>query len=146
MSSNLRIGVGKVVYRGDMVRDQFSNVVLFEQTATTATSLVALKAAIWYACRKGNTASCSGAIQAFLQSELDDNDYTYVIIPAELWLAEWHSMFPPGTKLAVRLTKSLYGHPKAGRLAGPSRRSTEESWSTRNANVPIKLFNPMGDR
>ena len=106
---------GRIVYRGDMVRDQFSNVVLFEQTATTPTSLVALNAAIWYACRKGNAASCSDAIQAFLQSKLDDDDYTYVIIPVELWLDEWHSMFAPGTKLAVRLKKSLYGHPKAGR-------------------------------
>ena len=106
---------GRIVYRGDMVRDQFSNVVLFEQTATTPTSLVALNAAIWYACRKGNAASCSDAIQAFLQSKLDDDDYTYVIIPVELWLDEWHSMFAPGTKLAVRLRKSLYGHPKAGR-------------------------------
>jgi hypothetical protein len=106
---------GRIVYRGDMVRDQFSNVVLFEQTATTPTFLVALNAAIWYAFRKGNTASCSDAIQAFLQLELDNNNYTYVIISVELWLPEWHSMFAPGTRLAVRLKKSLYGHPKAGR-------------------------------
>ena len=54
-------------------------------------------------------------IQAFLQSELDDSDLTYVIIPVELWLDEWHTRFDPGTRLAVRLKKSLYGHPKAGR-------------------------------
>lgn len=79
------------------------------------TSLVALNVAIWYACRKGNAASCSDAIQAFLQSELDDNDLTYVIIPTELWLDEWHKKFQTGTKLVVRLKKSLYGHPRAGR-------------------------------
>ena len=75
----------------------------------------ALNVALWYACRKGNAASCSDAIQAFLQSELDDNDLTYVIIPTELWLDEWHKKFQTGTKLVVRLKKSLYGHPRAGR-------------------------------
>jgi hypothetical protein len=106
---------GRIVYRGDQVRDQDNNLLLFDQTATTPTSLIALNAAIWYACRKGHAASCSDAIQAFLQSELDDSDLTYVIIPVELWLDEWHTRFDPGTRLAVRLKKSLYGHPKAGR-------------------------------
>ena len=51
----------------------------------------------------------------YRQSELDDSDLAYVIIPVELWLDEWHTRFDPGTRLAVRLKKSLYGHPKAGR-------------------------------
>lgn len=105
---------GRIVYRGDQVRDQDNNLLLFDQTATTPTSLIALNAALWYACRKGHTASCSDAIQAFLQSKLDDNDFTFVIIPVELWLEAWRSKFDPTTKLAVRLKKSLYGHPKAG--------------------------------
>ena len=74
------------MYRGDQVRDQDNNLLLFDQTATTPTSLIALNAAIWYACRKGHAASCSDATQAFLQSELDDSDLTYVIIPVELRL------------------------------------------------------------
>lgn len=106
---------GRIVYRGDQVRDQDNNVLLFDQTATTPTSLVALNVALWFACLSGNVASCSDAIQAFLQSELDDDDLTYVIIPVELWLDEWHDRFPAGTKLVVRLKKSLYGHPRAGR-------------------------------
>lgn len=77
---------GRIVYRGDQVRDQDNNLLLFDQTATTPTSLIALNAAIWYACRKGHAASCSDATQAFLQSELDDSDLTYVIIPVELRL------------------------------------------------------------
>ena len=55
---------GRIVYRGDQVRDQDNNLLLFDQTATTPTSLIALNAAIWYACRKGHAASCSDAIQA----------------------------------------------------------------------------------
>ena len=78
---------GRIVYRGDRVFDEHHNLTLFEETATTPTSLVALNVALWYAC------SCSDAVQAFLQLELDDEDYTYVIIPAELWLDHWHSKF-----------------------------------------------------
>ena len=106
---------GRIVYRGDQVRDQVNNLLLFDQTATTPTSLVALNVALWNACRKGNAASCADAMQAFLQSELDTNDRTYVVIPVEMWLDEWRSMFEPGSKLVVQLRKSLYGHPKAGR-------------------------------
>lgn len=76
---------GRIVYRGDQVRDEDNNTKLFE-TATTPTSLIALNAALRFACRKGNAASCSDAVQAFLQSELDDSDHAYVIIPAKLWL------------------------------------------------------------
>ena len=34
----------------------------------------------------------------------------------ELWLPEWFEIYPKGTRLCVRLLKSLYGHPLAGKL------------------------------
>ena len=106
---------GRIVYRGDRVFDEHHNWLLFDETSTTPTSLVALNVALWYACLPGHSASCSDAIQAFLQSALDDSDYTYVVIPPELWLDSWHSKFATHEKIVVRLKKSLYGHPKAGR-------------------------------
>ena len=106
---------GRIVYRGDRVYDEYNNLTLFEETSTTPTSLVALNMALWYACRPGTAASCSDAVQAFLQSELDDSDHTYVIVPQELWLEHWHSLFSTHDKVVVRLRRSLYGHPKAGR-------------------------------
>ena len=68
---------GRFVYRGDRVFDENHNLTLFEETATTPTSLVELNVALWSSCQEGNAASCSDAAQAFLQSELDDEDYTY---------------------------------------------------------------------
>ena len=65
----------------------------------------------------GNAAhtACSDAIQAFLQSRLDEDDFTLVIIPVELWLPDWKNRFGEDARLAVRLRKSLYGHPMTGR-------------------------------
>ena len=55
---------GRIVYRGGQVRDQDNNLLLFDHTATTPTSLIALNAALWFASRPGNKASCSDAVQA----------------------------------------------------------------------------------
>lgn len=57
-----------MVYRGDQVRDEDNNLTLFDQTATTPTSLIALNAAFWYSCLKGHAASTSDAVQAFLRN------------------------------------------------------------------------------
>ena len=53
-------------------------------------------------------------MQAFLQSYLPENEPTYVILPRQLWLSSWKNRFHG--KIAVKLRKSLYGHPCAGRL------------------------------
>ena len=90
---------GRIVYRG---------------TSTTPTGLVALNASLFWGCLPGHAVSCSDAIQAYLQSELREE--TYVILPRELWHEGWEQKFGSQTKLVVRLCKSLYGHPQAGRL------------------------------
>ena len=48
------------------------------------------------------------------QSYLPENEPTYVILPRQLWLSSWKNRFHG--KIAVKLRKSLYGHPCAGRL------------------------------
>ena len=58
--------------------------------------------------------SLSDAVQAFLQAPLEEE--TWVLVPFELWLDSWKTKYPRGTKLVVRLLKSLYGHPLAGKL------------------------------
>ena len=58
---------------------------------------------------------CSDAIQAFLQTWLAKNDWTLVILSVELWKPEWKARFGESAKLAVRLQKSLHGHPMAGK-------------------------------
>lgn len=65
--------------------------------------------------KRENKVTCSDAVQAFLQSFLDQGDFMLVIIRKELWLSSWSRKFGEHAVLAVRLRKSLYGHPKAGR-------------------------------
>ncbi|CAE6921679.1 RE1 [Symbiodinium sp. CCMP2592] len=105
---------GRVVYRGDKIYDELGNLVQFTDTATNPTAITALNVALWFACMPGNTASSSDAIQAFLQSVLPEE--TWVALPPELWLEEWHQRFKKGDRVVVRLRKSLYGHPLAGKL------------------------------
>eukprot|EP00435_Cladocopium_sp_Y103_P013784 s3013_g3.t1 len=110
---------GRIVYRGDAIRDEHHQYVLFEDTATTPTALAALNLTLWFGCM--TTLSCADCIQAYLQCDLDDK--TWVILPYELWLDAWKQKYDKDTKLAVRLIRSLYGHPQAGSTA----RSTTEA-------------------
>ena len=106
---------GRVCYRGDVVKDAWNNILMFEETATTPTSIIALCIALWFATLPGNSASCADAVQAFLQSVLDEDEQTWVILPNELWLDAWFKIFQKTDRICVRLKRSLYGHPKAGR-------------------------------
>ena len=89
--------------------------VMHGKTATTPTSPVALNVAPWFASLPNHSASCADAVQAFLQSTLDDDEETWVVLPQELWLPQWHNRFSETDRICVRLRRSLYGHPKAGR-------------------------------
>ena len=105
---------GRIVYRGDYITDESHNIVFFEETATTPTALTALNLALWFGCLKEHTITCSDAVQAFLQAPLPEE--TWAILPYELWTPGMRMKFPATAKIAVRLLKSLYGHPLAGRL------------------------------
>ena len=105
---------GRIVYRGDYITDESHNIVLFEETATTPTALTALNLTLWFGCLKKHTTTCSDAVQAFLQAPLSEE--TWAILPWELWTPSMREKFPATAKIAVKLLKSLYGHPLAGRL------------------------------
>ena len=105
---------GRIVYRGDYITDESHNIVFFEETATTPTALTALNLTLWFGCLKEHTITCSDAVQAFLQAPLPEE--TWAILPYELWTPSIREKFPATAKVAVRLLKSLYGHPLAGRL------------------------------
>lgn len=85
---------------------------LYADTATAPTALEALNLALCYGSCEHNTISLSDAVQAFLQAPIEEQ--TWVIVPYELWLKEWK--YPKDVKLVVRLLRSLYGQPLAGKL------------------------------
>ena len=73
---------GRIVYRGDAIRDEHHQYVLLEDTATTPTALAGLSPTLWVGCM--TALSCADCIQAYLQCDLDGK--TWVILPNELWL------------------------------------------------------------
>ena len=105
---------GRIVYRGDQIRNQSGDHILFSEseTTTTPTTIAALNLALWYGL--STAISCADCVQAYLQCRLDTN--TWVVLPYELWLPEWTKRFDPTDKLTVRLVKSIYGHPQSGNL------------------------------
>ena len=107
---------GRIVYRGDDIRGQDGCQVVFDplETSTNPTALVALNITLFFGMMQGNCTSLSDTIQAFLQVPLPEE--TWVVRGKELWFPEWFKIYPKGTRLCVRLLKSLYGHPLAGKL------------------------------
>ena len=75
---------GRVVYRRDKVLDENHQLVVFSETSNNPTALTVLNACLWFGCLPDHGVSCSDAIQAYLQSELQEE--TYVVLPRELWL------------------------------------------------------------
>ena len=57
---------GRIVYRGDQVRNEANELVLYAGTAATPTALVALNLALFYGSCENNAISLSDAVQAFL--------------------------------------------------------------------------------
>ena len=104
---------GRIVFKGDQVRDADGNPILFgaEEAAATPTGLVGLAACLFYGLRPG----IADAIQAYLQAAIGNE--TWVLIPWELWLPSWRQRYSADTKLVVivvQLRKSLHGHPESG--------------------------------
>ena len=130
---------GRIVYRGDMIKDQFNQHVFFTEaeTATTPAMLAALNLTLWFGCL--TTISCADCVQAYLQCLLEEN--TWVILPFELWLEDWKKTYDPSTRLAKKLTKSLVVWSSTIRkvVGSPSRKAV--NWNERSPSwiIPFKL-------
>ena len=105
---------GSTVYRGDYITDESRSLVLFQDTATTPMALPALSISLWFGCLEDSSISCSNAVRAYLQAPLEDD--TWVVLPYELWTEDMCNKSPSTAKIAVRLLKSLCGHPLVGKL------------------------------
>ena len=111
---------GRIVYRGDLIKNGSDEIVLYADTATTPTALVALNLALFFRSCEHNSISLSDAVQAFLQAPIEEE--TWVILPFELWLPEWKGQYAKGTKLVVRLKKSCtasHWQESSGRISLP---------------------------
>ena len=116
MAEALQRYKGRIVFRGDDVRDEFGAAAIFQTLSAQPTSVAAANANIAYGCMPGHKTTQADAVQAYVQSDLKGKHPTWVHVPKELWPAAWHRR---GYKRPMcRLVKSLYGHPEAGGALG----------------------------
>jgi len=76
---------GRIVYRGDLIRNESDEIVLYADTATTPTALTALNLTLFFGSCEHNLISLSDAMQAFLRALIEEE--TWVLIPYELAIA-----------------------------------------------------------
>ena len=111
MAEHLRVLKGRIVFRGDIVKDQEGAAAVFQDLAANPTSVAGINNNIAYGRLPGHKTSTADAVKAYVQSLLDTKCATWVQLPPELWPEAWKGQY---SKPMVLLVKSLYGHPEAG--------------------------------
>ena len=111
MAEHLRVLKGRIVFRGDIVKDQDGAAAIFQDMAANPTSVAGINNNIAYGLLPGHKTSTADAVKAYVQSLLDSKCATWVQLPPELWPKSWKGLY---SKPMVLLVKSLYGHPEAG--------------------------------
>ena len=101
---------GPVVFRGDAVSDQNGLSAFFQDLAPSAPSSIAgLNFVIGYGQFLSHKCSTADATKAYMQSNLQTEVPTWVLLPPELVPAKYRHLNKP----CARLVKSLYGHPES---------------------------------
>ena len=112
LAKHLQSFKGRVVFRGDTVKDETGYLAVFSEQGTSASHLEAAKfldAISRFPDCDGEEADTTGA---YNQSELPSScPPTWIRLPRDRWPKEWHGKF---TDPVVKLRVSLYGHPLAG--------------------------------
>ena len=101
---------GRIVHRGDSAKDAHGAPALYQDLASTPTTLTDVNANIAYGMIPGFKTTCD-AVQAYVQATLSSKHPTWVSIPPELQPAEWRGRF---RRPCCLLQRALYGHPEAG--------------------------------
>ena len=102
---------GRIVFRGDNARDEDGALAVYQDLAASPTLITSANANIAYGLFRGHKTTSADAVKAYIQSDLKSKHPTFVELPKELWPEEWHGKY---TRPAVKLQKSLYGHPESG--------------------------------
>ncbi len=111
MPPEFRILKGRIVYRGDIGRDENGIAAVYQDLTASPTTVQGLNHCLAYGSLKGNTVTQADAIKAYVQAHLNAAQPTWIELPKELQPPEWANKYK---KPIVLLKKSLYGHPEAG--------------------------------
>ena len=104
---------GRVVFRGDNVKDEYFQKAMFQDMASCPATFEAAKLADMISCMPGCDGQQSDVDQAYTQT-LHTGEETWVEIPRMQWPRAWHNKMMQ--KPVCRLLRALYGHPQAGAL------------------------------
>ncbi len=107
---------GRVVFRGDKVRDESGFYAVFTEQSTSASHMSGGKFLDALARMPGMEGQISDAVSAYTQVPLPEDLETYITLPPRRRPESWEGMKEP----VCRLRLNLYGHPLAGLLWGKS--------------------------
>ena len=99
------------MFSEDNARDENDTLAIYQDLAASPTLITSANPNIAYGLFRGNKTTSADAIKAYIQSTLKSEHPTWVELLIELWPEEWRGQFK---RPAVRLMKSLYGHPESG--------------------------------
>ena len=103
---------GRVVFRGDIIKDEEGAYALFSEQGASASSIEAARLVDVIARMPGCGGFNVDAINAFNQVTLgEDCPETWCALPRHRWPKEWEGKY---TVPVVLLERNLYGHPRAG--------------------------------
>ena len=106
---------GRVVFRGDQVKDQESTHAVFSEQTSSSSHMSSAKLLDAMARMPGYDGEDADAVGAYTQvvlSEVDGSVETWMTIPPHRRPKSWSSLEYDDPAVPLRL--NLYGHPKAG--------------------------------
>ena len=114
---------GRVVLRGDIVKDDSGSCAVFTEQGSSASQMTATKVMDIISRLPGCAGQAADAVSAHIQVEMEDASKLlkipksecpdiWIRLPRHKWPKSWSSMEDP----VVPLERNLYGHPLAGLL------------------------------
>ena len=111
MAEHLGKMKGRIVFRGDIGKDEYGAAAVYQDMAANPTSVQGLNHCLAFGSIPGNKITTADAVKAYVQALLKSKYPTWIELPPELRPAWWKEHF---VQPVVLLIKSLYGHPEAG--------------------------------
>ena len=100
---------GRVVFRGNQVRDEDHYLATFQDMGSAPASMASGKFSDFLGLLPGWRLMQADAVRAYTQALLRGTT-TWIRLPRDQWPKHWHGMKDP----VCRLKLALYGHPDAG--------------------------------
>ena len=113
---------GRVVLRGDIVKDDSGSYAVFTEQGSSASQMTAAEVMNVIAKLPGCAGQVADAISAYTQVKMECPD-NWIRLPRHQWPKSWSNMEDP----VVPLERNLYGHPLAGLL-----------WERQFEKIPLK--------